>query len=80
MQRTLLMSFQSAVRLQEECLRGATSLAKALGCTREEARKCICELAITADTGMDLNERDLQMLLRATEAKGRIRVERPLES
>jgi hypothetical protein len=80
MQRTLLVFFQNAVRLQEESLRWADSLAKVLGSTREEVLADICNFAIGVDTGEELNERDLQMLLRELESKDSIGVEGPLES
>jgi hypothetical protein len=80
MQHTLLVLFQNAVRLQKESIRWADSLAKALGRTREQALMDICNFAVDADTGMELNERDLHMLLREPEARGRVRVGRPLES
>jgi len=70
---------QSAVRLQKELLFAATSLAKAAGFTRKEALEGIMAFAATGDTGMELNELDLQELLGEPEAKGRISVGRPLD-
>lgn len=72
MQHTLLAGLQSDVRLQKELLFAATSLAKAVGCTRKEAMESICAFATTADTGLELDERDLQELLGEPEAIGRI--------
>jgi hypothetical protein len=77
MQHRLLACVQSAVREQKEFLRAAISLAKALGCTREEALKNICEFALAR--GMELDERDLQEFLREPEAKDYNRVGGPLD-
>jgi hypothetical protein len=79
MQHTLLAVMQSAVRLQKELLFAATSLAKAAGFTRKEALEGIMAFAVTGDTGMELDERDLQELLGEPEAKGRITMSRPLD-
>ena len=69
MQHTLLVLFQKAVRLQKESLRWADSLARALGHTREQALIHICNFVVGADTGMELNDRELQVFLRGPQAK-----------
>jgi hypothetical protein len=80
MRHALLAGFQSAVRLQSKLLGGATSLATALGCTRESALESIRGFATCAESGMELSKRDLQILLGEPEAKDYIRVGGPLES
>jgi hypothetical protein len=79
-QRTLWARFQYAVHLRSGLLDIATSLAKALGCTREEALEEVRGFVICVDTGMELDERDLQMLLGEPEAKNYVRVGGPLGS
>lgn len=80
MQHALLVDFLSAIGLQKKLLDAAHSLAKAFGGTRKEVLEIIRGFATCADTGMDLNERDLQLLLREPKAKDYIQVGGPLES
>ena len=67
---TLLKAFQNAVNMQAELWIVASSLALTLGCTSEDVERRIWHLAIEMDTGMEVDEVDLQEFLGESELEG----------
>lgn len=60
---TLLNALQDVIRLQSELWIAASILAETLNCELEEVLNRLNPLSITADTGMELGERDLDEFL-----------------
>lgn len=76
----LLQAFQNAISMQSELWIATSSLADTLDCTLECVKDAIRGFAITADTGLELDEMDLHGFLGEPEAEGYVRIGGPLEA